>query len=81
MKNIFSKTGLIIFLVLFVYSCRSSPEKTSGDNPNQCTEYACPMHPDKTAAEHALCPECKMKMTRRIKKGSICDTANTAPEK
>ncbi len=39
---------LIIVGFLF-FSCNNVPEKNAKASTNDCTEYACPMHPDHTS--------------------------------
>ena len=54
----------IIFLFLFsilIFSC-NSPIKKDEPKSNQCTKYACPMHPDKTSTKPDTCPVCNMEM-------------------
>jgi hypothetical protein len=60
MKHFFSL--LILISATVIFSCKNAPEKNSTENPNACTKYACPMHPDKTSAVPAKCPECNMEM-------------------
>ena len=55
MKTIFP---LLLGVILF---CCSPPEKDEMKQ-NECTKYACPMHPDKTSTQPASCPECNMEM-------------------
>ena len=62
----------LFFLALlsasFLFSCQNGGDKNSSANPNDCTEFACPMHPDHTSAVPAKCPECNMEMdTVKIK--------------
>ena len=59
-----------VLSVTLLFGCRNTTEKKSTDNPNKCTQYACPMHPDKTSTTPAKCPECNMEMEKVIKKGS-----------
>ena len=51
-----------IFAALFIISCNNASDKSSSVNPNRCTAYACPMHPDHTSTVPAKCPECNMDM-------------------
>lgn len=79
MKQIVNGLMLCACFALFALpACRNNaPEKKSTYNPNDCTEYACPMHPDKTSTGKARCPQCGMDMQPRIKKGSECDTSGS----
>jgi hypothetical protein len=43
------------------FACNTTPKKEL-NNPNECTKYACPMHPDHTSTTPAKCPECSMDM-------------------
>jgi hypothetical protein len=43
------------------YACNTAPENEL-NNPNECTKYECPMHPDHTSTTPAKCPECNMDM-------------------
>ena len=56
----------ILFSSLFVGlllagSCNNVRTKQQ-ENPNECTKYSCPMHPDHTSTIPAKCPECNMDM-------------------
>lgn len=74
------KGAIVISLFIsFCFSCTNTPENKAVENPNDCTEYACPMHPDKTSTTPAGCPECGMAMEKSMKKGSACDTLNNRP--
>ena len=56
MKNIFS-----LLICAIVFSC-TSPTKPEVIKENVCTQYACPIHPDKTSSKEEECPECHRKM-------------------
>ena len=55
------KIILSLLLCSLVFSC-SAPIKKDEQKTNQCTKYACPMHPDKTSTKPDQCPECNMQM-------------------
>ena len=55
------KIILSLFLYAIIFSC-SSPAKHEENNQDRCTEYACPMHPDKTSTKPGICPECNIKL-------------------
>ncbi len=59
-------TALLFSAILLttVFSSCKDPVPTSkeGSNPNQCTHYACPQHPDHTSTVPAKCPECNREM-------------------
>lgn len=48
-------------LVLFI-SCKNTTKPEPAYNPNECTEYYCPAHKDKTSISQDQCPECKNPM-------------------
>jgi len=50
-----------IFLVIIFSGCRNHIQNDE-ISPNECTKYACPMHPDKISATPAKCPICNMEM-------------------
>lgn len=54
------KITLSFLFCMIIFSC-SVPEK-DGKKENECTTYACPMHPDKTSTKPATCSECNMEM-------------------
>lgn len=54
------KPILSLFLCTVIFSC-STPIKDESKQ-DQCTKYACPMHPDKTSTKPDACPECNMEM-------------------
>jgi hypothetical protein len=54
MKNTLINTLLSVVL----FACGSSDEKEPADNPNKCTQYACPIHPDITSTSLGNCPSC-----------------------
>jgi hypothetical protein len=56
MKNI-----LTLFVCVMLFAC-SSPAKPEINKENKCTQYACPMHPDKTSSKPTECPECHREM-------------------
>lgn len=63
MSQLNSSQLKIIMSFLFcaiIFSCTQTGKE--GQKENECTTYACPMHPDKTSTTPALCPECKMNM-------------------
>lgn len=55
------------FLTTLIYGCSTAPVKEQA-NPNECTKYACPMHPDHTSTIPAKCPECNTEMLPAAKK-------------
>ena len=56
----------ILFLAILsaasLFSCKNTSDKNVSVNPVNCTEYACPMHPDHTSTVAAKCPVCNMQM-------------------
>lgn len=60
MKHFFLLALLLSASILF--SCKNGSDKNSLPSSNDCTEYACPMHPDHTSTTPAKCPECNMEM-------------------
>ena len=75
MKNI-----LAVFLCVIICSC-SSPTKPETTTENECTQYACPVHPDKTSSNPADCPECHRKMIPVNDKGENDSTIGILPRK
>lgn len=53
------QTAYIVFCLL-VFSCTSV--KREQPQEGQCSEYACPMHPDKTDTKESHCPQCGIQM-------------------
>lgn len=64
---------LAIFPIFVLSSCKNTSENKTVVSPNDCTEYACPMHPDHTSNVAAKCPECNMEMDS-VKRGSGKDS-------
>lgn len=63
MKHL-SHTNIIIQLVLIflITACKNRNETEPSNNPNECTEYSCPLHKDKMSVALDKCPECGMQM-------------------
>ncbi|MFI5163871.1 MAG: heavy metal-binding domain-containing protein [Bacteroidia bacterium] len=55
------KKIITLFVLTIIFSC-STPPKKDEPKTNQCTEYACPVHLDKTSINPADCPVCGTKM-------------------
>ena len=55
------KTITSLLFCTLIFSC-STPIKKNEEKQNQCTKYACPMHPDKTSTKPDTCPVCNMEM-------------------
>jgi heavy metal-binding protein len=56
-------TWLYILLSIILFACKyPSDEKEPADNPNKCTQYACPVHPDITSTTLGNCPSCNTLM-------------------
>ena len=71
MKNKFIYP-ILISIVLF--SCKGfTNEKEPAINPNECTQYACPIHQDKTSTLLEKCPTCDALMipADSLKKDSL----------
>ncbi len=51
-----------LLLTLALHSCSNAPDKKTENSEAACNKYACPMHPDKTSAVPATCPQCGMQM-------------------
>ena len=71
MKNKFLFT-LIVSIALL--SCRGlTDEKEPDVSLNKCTQYACPIHQDKTSTTLEKCPACNKMMipTDSLKKDSL----------
>jgi len=52
---------LIIFVALF--ACKGpNDEKEPSSDVNKCTQYACPIHQDKTSTSLEKCPACNAMM-------------------
>lgn len=50
-------------MAIILIACNGyKDEKEPDTNPNKCTRYACPVHPDKTSATLENCPECNTPM-------------------
>ncbi len=66
---------LYLVMAIVLLACNThKEEKELGINPNQCTRYACPIHPDKTSATLENCPVCNTPMvlvTDSLKKDSL----------
>jgi len=62
----------LIFIGAMLGSCKNASVKEQV-NPNECTKYACPMHPDKTSTVPGKCPECNMNM-EPVNKKAVPDT-------
>jgi hypothetical protein len=59
----------LLLCSVLIFSCKNNAsENKTGADPNTCTQYACPMHPDKTSSTPAKCPECGMDMQPVTKK-------------
>ena len=71
------KKNLILFALAIIFSC-STPPKKDEPKTNQCTEYACPIHPDKTSVSPADCPVCG---TRMIPADSIAKDSSMVKKK
>ena len=70
---------LVLFLSTAIFTgCNNAPKKEIVNNPNECTQYACPMHPDKTSIAPAKCPVCNMDM--ELVKVTKNDSAKTNSE-
>lgn len=56
-------TFLYIVTALVLLACNTHKDEKEPDiNPNKCTQYACPIHPDKTSATLENCPVCNTPM-------------------
>jgi hypothetical protein len=64
----FSQTLTMFLLFTGFISCKSPSGSDTGFDSNGCTEYGCPVHPDKMFVAPQKCPECGLQM---ILKGSI----------
>ena len=71
------KLSVALFLCLVFFSCSYATKEKSNENPNDCTEYACPMHPDHTSATPTKCPECNMDMEKVKKTHELSDSAKS----
>jgi uncharacterized protein with PIN domain len=74
MKNI-----MALFICLIFGSC-SSPVKPETIKEDVCTQYACPMHRDKTSSKPAECPECHREMVPVSHKQKKDTVIKKAPE-
>ncbi|HEY6162091.1 MAG TPA: heavy metal-binding domain-containing protein [Bacteroidia bacterium] len=73
MKRLTLPALLLLFITFS--SCGGKPtENKTKDDPNTCTQYACPMHPDKTSTTPGKCPECGMEM-QPVKKSADSSAA------
>ena len=52
-------------MLIALFACKGffTDEKESDSNPNKCTQYACPIHTDKTSTSPDRCPVCNGFMT------------------
>jgi YHS domain-containing protein len=63
---------LIIFSILILFipgGCKKQTDSPSGDGATsvQAKEiYTCSMHPDYTSDKPGICPECKMKLVKKV---------------
>ncbi len=75
MKN---KLLYIIIIPIVLFACKGfTDEKESDTNPNKCTQYACPIHSDKTSITLENCPICNTPMVLipdSLKKDSLRHT-------
>ena len=54
---------LYITILIALFACKGlTDEKESTENPNKCTQYACPVHADKTSISPEKCPICNTPM-------------------
>jgi hypothetical protein len=50
---------IYITILVCLIACKGlTDEKESDNNPNKCTQYACPIHTDKTSTIPDRCPIC-----------------------
>jgi hypothetical protein len=50
---------ICIIILIALFACKGfTDEKESDSNPNKCTQYACPIHTDKTSTSPDRCPVC-----------------------
>lgn len=70
------KSILMLFagILVFSFSC-SSPSEKETEKISSCTEYSCPVHPDKTAAGQGECPECHRALVA-VEEDKKIDTAD-----
>lgn len=57
-----------------MFACKGfTNEKEPSASPNECTQYACPIHPDKTSTSLEKCPTCGASMipADSLKKDSL----------
>lgn len=63
MKHLFlTKIIIQLTLALIITACKNTDETEPSNNPNECTEYSCPLHKDKMSVSSNKCPECGMQM-------------------
>ena len=58
-NNLKNKIIVIGLSIMVSFSmCTNHSTQEPGTNPNECTKYACPIHPDKTSTVLEVCPQC-----------------------
>jgi hypothetical protein len=64
----------IVIILSVLWACKGyKDEKELDENPNKCTQYACPIHPDKTSMVLEKCSTCGTLMITidSLKKNSL----------